>query len=701
MVHPRCARYACHPTRSVPSVVRRFSAAIITGLIAVGVFAPASLAASPTTHATKAVPKVVFIVGPAGAATDGYRAQARAAAVIARRYTPDVVELYSPNATWPAVEEALAGASLVVYMGHGNGFPSRYRDELYPPTQNGFGLNPSPGGGDSTHQYFGEGIVGSQVKLARNAVVLLNHLCYASGLSEPNLPEGTLAVARQRVDNYAAGFVKAGASAVIAEAYDSPSYFVRAILGGGRSIQSAWQNSPSANGHRIAFASQRSPGYVAQMDTRTASSGFSRSIVMKAGLAPRDIRAGAAGSSAGTDATVSALPLEPTLIGTGLTLGAPDIASLPSAGSAAKIDVPFKIKDRKALPTDLQASVRWDPIDVPIVATDPATEVSGAAPTASPSPSTAATSAASPPPAASPAPAVAAPGPSASAAAPAPKSAATTKKPAKAASATAPAATTAPSASPSASPSAAPTATAAADPVPDQPKGRRVTPKPARIVPRLEPPTEQLDLVVPERTGDVVSPAAVKIGKKAITVPVTLPAAPGRYRLTITVHDADGVAYDAATQALLPSLIVRVTGDFDGAIQAAPTAQIEAGTGLNLGVRVVNLGVAAWGHKAIPPTSNLSGYIKAEAANVVGTWIPLSIGAAAPIDPAAPPLSASLPIALAPGKTADATLELRAPVASGDYLLMLDIVTPEHGSLVASGADPTIVRVTVLPAVTP
>ena len=88
-------------------------------------------AASPKL-ASKAVPRVVFIVGPAGAATDGYRAQARAAAAIARKYTPDVVELYSPDATWPAVKQALAGASLVVYMGHGNGWPSRYRDSLYP-----------------------------------------------------------------------------------------------------------------------------------------------------------------------------------------------------------------------------------------------------------------------------------------------------------------------------------------------------------------------------------------------------------------------------------------------------------------------------------------------------------------------------------------------------------------------------------------
>ena len=93
----------------------------------------------------------------------------------------------------------------MVYMGHGNGWPSRYRDDLFPPTQNGFGLNPVAGGSDSQHQYFGEQYAGDQIKLAKNAVVLLHHLCYASGNTEPGLPEGTLAQAKQRVDNYAAG----------------------------------------------------------------------------------------------------------------------------------------------------------------------------------------------------------------------------------------------------------------------------------------------------------------------------------------------------------------------------------------------------------------------------------------------------------------------------------------------------------------
>ena len=61
----------------------------------------------------------------------------------------------------------MQGASLVIYMGHGNGWPSQYRDSLYPPTQNGFGLNPSPGGNDATHQYFGEGPIASDVAWRR------------------------------------------------------------------------------------------------------------------------------------------------------------------------------------------------------------------------------------------------------------------------------------------------------------------------------------------------------------------------------------------------------------------------------------------------------------------------------------------------------------------------------------------------------
>jgi hypothetical protein len=610
-------------------IVRRSSVAIIAALLVVGVCAPATFGASPAAGA--AVPRVVFIVGPAGSATDSYRAQARAAAAIARKYTPDVVEVYSPNATWTAVKQATTGASLVVYMGHGNGWPSPYRDSLFPATQNGFGLNPSAGGDDRTHQYFGEDVVGSQLKFARNAVVLLNHLCYASGLSEPGLPEGTLDQARQRVDNYAAGFIRAGAAAVIAEAWSSPSYFVGAILGGGRSMQTAWQKGPSANGNRIAFASIRSPGYVAQMDPETAASGFERSIVMKTGLAPADVLAGARGA---LGVAPPAAPPEPTLTGTGITLATPDISGLTSAGSTVDVAVPYTIKDRKALPKALQASVRWDPVAVAMAPVDPASAVGGT------DPATPTGTGAGP---------AAAPG--------------------------------------AADPAAAPTPTPTAPPVLG-PRGKEF----------IEAPIADTDLVIPERAGDVVAPVAVKIGKTSLAVPVALPGAPGRYRLTITLHDADGVAYDAATQALLPTLSVRVTGDYDGAIEVIPSAQLTAGQQVLLGLRVANLGRTAWGHGVIQTPSSAMTEAPAEAATVVARWIPLSAGAALPTDESTHAADASLPIGLAPGHKADAILGLSVPTVPGDYLLVLDVVTPERGSLIASGADPTLVRITVVAA---
>jgi hypothetical protein len=655
--------------------VRRLGVAIFAALVLVGAIAPAAFAASPSS--ARAVPKVVFIVGPAGAATDRYRAQARVAADIARHYTPDVVELYSPDATWPAVKEATRGASLVVYMGHGNGWPSRYRDSLYPPTQDGFGLNPAPGGDDATHQYFGEGFVGSEVNLAKNSVVLLNHLCYASGNSEPGLPEGTLDQARQRVDNYAAGFIKAGAAAVIAEAWSSPNYFVRAILSGSSSIQNAWLHSPSANGHRIAFTSQRSRGYVAQMDPETATSGFTRSIVMKSGLAPRDVLAGAAGSAhaGGAGDADALLPPEPTLIGTGVKLAAPTLGSVPTAGSKTTIQLPYTIKDRKQLPKKLQASVRWDPIDVSVVPSDPANEVGGGGEAAGSG--TAAAGAAT-------APAASTGNGTAAAGAPSTGKAPATSDPSEASTPT----------------GVGPTA---GDPGEDTPA--KTTPAPASgtvSAPRgklwIDAPTGVSDLVVPEQLGAVVAPAAVKIDKKAIAVPVTLPTTPGRYRLTVTLHDADGVAYDAATQALLPAEFVRITGDFDGSISVVPSAGLSAGTEAALGVRVKNLGKVAWGHGVIKTPSDQVKQIPAAAATVVARWVPLSAGAALDADPESQFASADLPIGLAPGKTSDAWLYLSTPAAAGDYLLVLDIVDPQGGSLVASGAQPTVVRVSVTAA---
>ena len=265
------------------------------------------------------------------------------------------------------------------------------------------------------------------------------------------------------------------------------------------------------------FESQRSSGYVAQMDPKHATSGFERSIVLRAGLASADVRAGARGSASRGSAAV--VPGAPNLLATGVSLRTPSFKGLTATGGKATLRIPFKIKDRGDLPKDIQASVRWDPIDVAPAPTDPPTEVAVEPPMpAVPDESPAAT-----PPSVRP---------------------------------------LLPLNERDEAPESSPTASPTASPEP---------------LPPTAPPVD-LVLVAPERIGDVVAPADLKIGSKYLSVPVTMPTAPGRYRLTVTLHDGDGVAFDAATQAALPTLAVRVTGDPDGAILVTPTTRLTAGS---------------------------------------------------------------------------------------------------------------------------
>lgn len=578
------------------AALRRTRVALIAGVLAIGWSAGASPFGVRAVVASPVTPRVVIVVGPSGAATDRYRAQGRDAAAVARRFTSDVTELYSPDATWPAVRAALQGASIVIYMGHGNGWPSPHRNALFPASQNGFGLNPSAGGNDADHQYFGEAAVGSQIRLAANAVVLLHHLCYASGLAEPGVPEGSLDVARQRVDNFAAGFIRAGASAVIADAYASPTAYLAAILGGRRSIDSTWRTAPNANGNAFAFDSARSPGFIAQMDPETETSGFTRSIVLKAGLTPATVRAGAEGSG-GPIGPVG--PVVPSLVTTGVRFGTPGFDARPSAGAAGHLTLPFRLGDGAGLPDGITASLRWEALEL----------------------------------------------------------------------VTPPAATPAPGSSP------APVA-----PVPGYP-GEQAPPP---IEPL--PPPDGADLVIAELAGDVVAPVATSGRRDALTVPVRAPAAPGRYRLTVTLHDADGVAFDGATQALLPTLTVRVTADIDGAISVAPTMTLTAGRAVDLPIRVANLGAEPWGTEAVLDVTGGTAGRPATMARVVGWWLPSGDALA----------STDLPPALAPGATTDLSLALLVPRTPGVHTLVLDLVTPEGVSLMAAGIGPTLVRITVV-----
>ena len=142
------------------------------------------MAAHPTSIVAASQVKVVIVVGPVEGNTAKYISHARSYAALARSYGASVNEVYSPNATWTKVQAAAKGANIFIYLGHGNGYPSPY-GPFSALRRNGMGLNGSFGHGNYNVKYWGQTYMRTGLHLATNSVVLLNHLCYASGDSEP------------------------------------------------------------------------------------------------------------------------------------------------------------------------------------------------------------------------------------------------------------------------------------------------------------------------------------------------------------------------------------------------------------------------------------------------------------------------------------------------------------------------------------
>ena len=290
--------------------MRKLATAIFaTSLAVFGLVAPGPRVA-PADAATPSSIKVVLIVGPVAGSTSYYRSDADDAAAEARKYTSNVITIYSPTATWSKVKPALQGASIVVYMGHGNGSPSPY-GPFNPDNVDGLGLNPSAGTNNSTTKYYGETFIGRDIRLAPNAVVILGHLCYSAGNSESGNPDPTLGVAKQRVDNMAAGWIKAGARSVVAEPYaggmwGGAAWYINQLFTTQQTMDAIFRSSQNFNNHILNFASTRSPGYTATMDPGHVNAPpFKRSIVGNPNLQSAEVVGGrrAASGTVVTDAT--------------------------------------------------------------------------------------------------------------------------------------------------------------------------------------------------------------------------------------------------------------------------------------------------------------------------------------------------------------------------------------------------------------
>ncbi len=241
------------------------------------VFVPRVSAATPD-------PKVVVIVGPVGDHNAHYKDDANAIVDEAKKYTSNVVRIFTPNATWARVKRLAQGANVLVYLGHGNGWPSIYTP-WQPYTKDGLGLDPDTGADGAKHVYYGEYYIARDIRLAPNSVVLLYHLCYASGNTEPGLPEGSLSAAKQRVDNYGAGFLAAGARAVLADGHPAhPAIdYIRRLFTTRRTIDQLFRTDPAYNGNVLGpYDSTRTPGLQYELDPDTGGSspsGFYRSAV--------------------------------------------------------------------------------------------------------------------------------------------------------------------------------------------------------------------------------------------------------------------------------------------------------------------------------------------------------------------------------------------------------------------------------------
>ncbi len=314
--------------------MRKSAAALVLTLLAsLCAFVPAVSAAGP---------KAVVIVGATHSATAGYRTSADVYYNVLREYTSNVVRIYSPNATWSKVKAELQGASIVIYLGHGNGFPSPYSTSPRPETQNGLGLNATAGNGDGNTKYYGEYYIGRDIKLAPNAIVLFNRLCYASGNDESGGTASSVGVAKARVDNYAAGFIKAGARAVIADAIGSLTPYIRALFTSRKTIDQIWRSAPNFN-NRVngPIASQRSPSFQYQIDPDSKNR-YYRSIAGNLSVTA-DMITGAAFAPTDVDPGSFVVPGAASVGTAGTTLFPnPDLTGSPvatlAAGTALRLD---------------------------------------------------------------------------------------------------------------------------------------------------------------------------------------------------------------------------------------------------------------------------------------------------------------------------------------------------------------------------
>ena len=262
-----------------------------------------AVAAVPTVKAA-AQPKAVIIVGPSGSSTGAFMDDGRIIADQAAAAGMDVRRIFHPHATWERVLNNIQGANLVVYMGHGNGWPSPYAP-FQERTKDGIGLDGYDGASQYSVTYYGANVLRANVHLAKNAVVALIHLCYAAGNGEPGMAIPGWSVASQRVDNYSAGFLDVGAKSVFALGWMPKWNLPKALMNTDQTMEQLFETDAAGTypygwiGWNDKYIdSERTPGARMHLDPHP-NYGFYRALTGGFGMTASEWRGEATGGGGG------------------------------------------------------------------------------------------------------------------------------------------------------------------------------------------------------------------------------------------------------------------------------------------------------------------------------------------------------------------------------------------------------------------
>ena len=110
----------------------------------------------------------------------------------------------------------------------------------------------------------------------------------------------------------------------------------------------------------------------------------------------------------------------------------------------------------------------------------------------------------------------------------------------------------------------------------------------------------EVDLVVPDPSARSSSLSARRTDQARPRARRRLPPEPGLYRLAFTLHTPEGVAYDAATQALLAPVLVRVGGALAVAYGAPQTLALATGSTTTSRSGCSTPGSASWAKDVRP-----------------------------------------------------------------------------------------------------